>query len=254
LDVQVYSTDNLEFAERELLISELPPIPEGFQEALTEAGGYCDNKPNVRVVSGLDENLVEFYGGKWWRKYAFREHRVNEYAVWHKPDGSKKILSPKEADILGRSKSLTGVILPVVDRQTIEYGIPRYFIEYYKPPELFGNPELWEAARFDPQDDGTILDLMGEFPSEGVYETWFAVEEPVIDEKTKVVTGTEFRKLDEIVLEFVIAKIEEVKTKSAAKQHAEVRAEVDQDYRDKKAQLKEDIADIVRDHVDRLID
>lgn len=250
--VKVYKAEGIAFDEREMSLTELPPIPSEYQDRLVEAGGYCDEKPNVRIVSGLDPDLVEFYGGKWWRKYAFREHRVNEYTVWHKPDGTKKILSPKEAEVMGKMKNRQGLLLPVVDRQTIEHGIPRYFVEYYKPPELFGDPELWEQARFDPQEDGTMLDLMGPFPSEGMYETWFSIEEPV--EENGEIVQTKFRALDDIVMELILAKIEEAKARnSAAQQHTETRQEVNREYLEHKEKIKEDIKDIVSEHVDRLV-
>lgn len=250
--VQIYDVQGAVFEEKEMSLTELPPVPLFAEEELLKAGGTCNGFPNVRIVSGLGDD-TEWVGGRYWKKYAFREHIVNSYTVWHKPDGSKSILTDKEGEVLSKAKNLKGVLLPVVDRKVIEHGIPRYFVEYYKPPESFGSKRLWEQARFDPQEDGTILDLMGEYPEEGAYETWFMIEEPdEIGERGEVLT-TKFREVDEIVVEFIKQKIEEVKTKTQAEQHTESRIEVDKEYRDHKAKLKEDIKDIVKDRVHRLI-
>lgn len=234
-------------------LTELPPVPVWVEEALLEAGGTCNGFPNVRIVSGLDDSVTEWVGGRYWKKYAFREHFVNEYTIHHKPDGTKSILSPKEAEVLSKAKNLKGILIPVVDRKVIEHGIPRYFVEYYKPPEHFGSKELWEQARFDPQEDGTILDVMGSFPDNGAYETWFMIEEPDQIGENGEVISTKFREIDEIVVEFIKQKIEVAKTVSTTEQHASIRAEIDKEYRDHKDELKEDIKDIVKDRIHRLI-
>lgn len=254
MDVQVWDVSAaVDFDETEMSMSELPLIPSWIQEALLEAGGTCDGKPNVRIVSGLDPDLVEFYGGRWWRKYAFRSHTQNRYTILHQPDGSKRILSPKEADIMGKQKNLRGILVPVVEDQILEYGIPRYFVEYYKPAEYFGNKEAWEHVRYEKDEDtGEWFDLMGEFPSDGVYETWFTIEEPVVEDGR--VVKTKFREVDEVILELIKFKIEEAKAHTAAAQHTALRKEVDAEYVQKKQKLKEDIADIVKDRVERIID
>lgn len=253
MDVKVYKTEGLDMDMREMSLNELPPIPEGFNEELAEAGGWCDGKPNVKVVSGMDPELTEFYGDRWWRKYAFRENRVHHYAIWNKPDGEKKIISPAEAEVLQKAKNLKGIIIPVVDRQTIEHGIPRYFVEYYKPPELFGDPEAWEAERWLEAEDGRKVDLMGAFPSEGWYETWFMVEDVITDEAGEV-TGTKLRLLDDVVLEFIKAKIEESRQFSASDEHTRRREVVNKEYLKHKEEMKNNIADIVRDHAHRLVE
>jgi hypothetical protein len=252
-DVLVWDAKGVEFDEDEMSLSELPPIPLHIQEALLEAGGTCDGKPNVRIVSGLDPDIKEFYGGRWWRKYAFRSHQENRYVVYHESSGKKRILSPKEAEILGKQKNLRGILLPVVEDQIFEYGIPRYFVEYYKPPEYFGSHEAWEHVRYDKDENGEWLDLMGDFPSEGVYETWFCIEDPVVGDDGKV-SKTRFRQIDDVVLEFIKLKIEETKHTSAMAKHAATRKEVDAEYLKNKEDLKGRIADIVADRIDRIIE
>lgn len=251
MDVKVYDASGAVFDERELSLSELPQIPDWFNEGLLDCAGTCNDKPNIRVVSGLDPEIQEFVGGRWWRKYAFREHRINEYSVLHKPDGSKKILSPKESEVLTKSKKQLGIIVPVVERKVIEYGVPRYFIEYYKPPEYYGTEEAWDIIRYDEDSEGNKVDLMGEFPTEGRYETWFCIEEPVI--RDEVVVKTTFRELDEIVLELIKDKVNKIKNKTVAEQHLENRKEIDADYIKHQNNMKEDIKDIVKARINRLV-
>lgn len=252
MDVPVYDAVNAVFDESELSLTELPEIPQWFSDTLTEAGGTTHEHPNVRVVSGLDPDMVEFVGGRFWKKYAFREHKVKEFAILHQPDGKKRVMTKAEGEVWNKSNKLKGIITFQVERDVIEHGVPRYFVEAYKPPEYYGSPEAWETVRWYQDDDsGKLIDLMGEFPSQGEYETWFCIEQPVL--KDGVIVSTKFRPLDEIVLEFIKLKIEDAKTKSAAEQHIESRTEIDADYIDKKKKVKDGIRDIVADRADRLI-
>lgn len=251
MNIKVYDSKEATFDNREMSISELPLIPDWFNERLLEIAGESNGFPNLRVVSGLDPDIQEWTGGRWWRKYAFREHIVNEYYMWHKPDGTKKILSPKEGEVLRNSKNLKGIIIPVFDRKVIEYGIPRYFVEYYRLPEYFGTEESWEAVRYDEDESGNKVDLMGEFPRQGSYETWFCIEE-AIEEDGKI-TGTKYRELDEVVLELIKFELSKKIGKSAAEQHAENRKEIDEEYLQHKVELKDRIRDIVKTRIDRLV-
>lgn len=250
-NVLVYDAKNAVIEENENDFTELPEIPEWFQEALLECGGTCDNKPNVRVVSGLDPNITEFYGGEWHKKYAWFEHEHVEYHVLHKPDGTKRILSPQEAAILHKAKHNQGIILPIKEHRRIEHGIPRYFLEYYKPPEVFGIPEIWEEKRFFEDEDGKRIDLMGEFPHDGRYETWFCIEEPVL-ENGKIV-ATKFRQLDDIVLELIKAKINEAKISTAAARHNKAVQERQEEMQKQFDKTKEDIRDIITENFDRIV-
>ena len=252
MDVPIYNTKNAAIADADFSLEELPEVPEWFQEALLDCGGTCDGFPNVRVVSGLDANLTEFYGGEWHRKYAYFEHDTVEYNVLHSPDGKKRILSPHEAKVLANSPKNKGIILPVKEHHRKEFGIPRYFVEYYKPSEVFGLPEVWESERYMIEEDGTKIDLMGEFPSQGKYETWFCIEEPVI--RFGEVIETTFRQLDDVVLELIKMKVEEAKTKSLAAQHNEAVQERLKTIQKHFDETRENIKDIVTDRVERLID
>lgn len=254
MDVKIYSPQEAAFDDREISLTELPPVPDWVEEALLEAGGTCNGVPNVRIVSGLDPDVQEFVGGRWWLKYAFREHKVNEYCLLHKPDGSKQVLTKKEGAVADKSKKIQGIVTNVVDRQIKEFGIPRYFVEYYKPPEYYGSPEAWENVRWfkDDDNDGKIIDLMGEFPHEGRYETWFMLEEAV--EENGECVATRFQPITEIVVELIKSKIEDIKNKTAAEQHLENREQIDAEYIQHQTDLKEEIKDIVADRIDRIID
>jgi hypothetical protein len=250
--VDVYDASGVVFDDREIhLITELPPIPQWFQDALTESGGTCEDKPNVIVVSGLDPMQQEWVGGRWWRKYAFREHTKTEYCIWHKPDGTKKAVSKKEAEVLQKSRKLTGIITEVVDRIVTEHPIPRYFVEFFRPASYYGSEEAWEHIRWNEDESGKLVDLMGEFPREGRYETWFCIEEPIVE--NGVVVRTEVRYLDDTVLGLIKHKIEEVKNSTASEQHLKLRKEAHEKWEKDKAALKSNIKDIVADRVDRLL-
>jgi len=250
-DVLVYNTRNAAIDESELELTELPEIPDWFQEALLESGGTCDGYANVRVVSGLDPNITEFYGGEWHRKYAFFEHDNVSYHILHKPDGTKKILSPAEASILDKSPHKQGIITVVKEHRRREYGIPRYFVEYYRPSVVYGIPEIWEEKRWIEEEDGKRIDLMGEFPHEGKYETWFCIEEPVV--RFGEVVSTKFRQLDDVVLELIKHKIEESKKASLAAQHNESVKERLNSMQKQFDATREEIRDRVSDRVDRIM-
>lgn len=255
----IYSAEGALFNEKDLSLTELPPIPIEFQQTLQEAGGECNGFPNVRVVSGLDPDIQEYVGGRWWRKYAFREHHRTDYVLWHKPDGEKKLLSPKEADTIAgmwkrKGKKPVGILQPIVDELIIEHGVPRYFVEFYKPPELFGTEEAWNHLRYNEGEDGKMIDLMGEFPKEGMYETWFAIEEAVVDPISNEVVETKFRQLDDVALELILIKIDEAKKFTQSEQHLQLRKQVEEEEQKKIQETKQNIADIVASHADRLID
>jgi hypothetical protein len=253
--VKVYNAEGAVFSERDLSLTELPPIPQHVIDEVTELGGNTHGKPNVRIVSGLDPSIVEWIGGGWWRVYASREHNPREYAILHRPDGSKKILTTAEASVYQKSSKLEGIIIPVKEDEITEHGIPRYFVEYYKPAEYFGSEAAWEEQRWIPNPEGgPPIDLMGEFPSEGRYETWFCIETAEEDEDGNFTGKTSFREIDDVALEYIKEKISEAKVSSAAEQHLKNRRESEAQMEQMEKKLKDDIADIVADRVDRLID
>jgi len=253
VNIDVFDVSGVAYSVEDLALRELPAIPDWFIESLNEIGGFCEEKPNLRIVSGLDPEVKEFYGGKWWLKYAFREHKHTDYVIWHRQGKPEKILTPKEAEVIAKSKKKEGIFIPQISVEVKEYGVPRYFLEIYKPPEAFGTPEAWEQIRYDKDENDKWFDLMGEFPYDGMYDTWFCIEEPVFDKDNKIV-GTKFKELDEDVLEVIRVKVDEIKNKSAVQRHAEMRQEVDDDYKKMIADSKEEIKEIVKERIDRLVE
>lgn len=249
--VNVYDAGGTPFDVEELRYKELPPIPQWAIDRINEAGGFTGDKPNVRIVSGLDPAIQEFYGGKWWRTYAFREHVHSEFVIWHRQGKPDKILTPKEAEVIARSKNKEGILTPRLDTRVTEHGVPRYFVELYKPPQYFGEPEAWESIRYDKDENEKWFDLMGEFPHEGRYETWFCIEEAV--EENGNIIGTRFKDLDELAVGLIIEKIEEAKNKTMAEKHKEIRHEAYYDTQKAIAEAKDNVREIVREHADRLV-
>lgn len=200
----ILSPQTREFLYKEELEKEtnikLPAPPEWFQKMLTNVGGrHRNGKPYLRVVSGLDPTLQEWYGGSWHLKYRSKVETKKElvgYSIRF-PDGTQTMLPPsttnEELDKIG------GVCLVHIEERTTEHGIPRYIVETYRAPEDFGSPEEWEEERywsaFDPKNPtGETIDLMGEFPREGRYDEWMRIEEEV--KVGGVVVGTKFKKPD----------------------------------------------------------
>lgn len=248
-----YDTKGVEFSEDDMLITELPPIPDWFQESLKEAGGTYNDTPNIRVVSGLNPDLQEFIGGQWRLKYSFIEVFKDEIYIWHREGKKPVTLMPKEAEVLIKSNKKEGFIIPRTITRTLESGIPRYFVEIYKPASYFGTPEEWEKERFDKDENDEIFDLMGEFPYDGMYETWFCIEEPILDKDNKVVS-TKFKELDELTLEFIKYKIEEIKNKTATQQHIEYLEENKIQAEKKIAEMKDNVKEIIKERIDRIVE
>lgn len=253
----IYS-EGLMFERSDFEITELPPVPEDFQKELEELGGYCNGFPNVRIVSGMDPEHVEFYGGKFWRKYAFREHNRKEYYTYTTPDQKKKILTVAEGKVYEKSPKLlkNGVLIPVIEHNVIEHGIPRYFVELYKPPIAFGSQEDWNLHRYMMPDDpnnftGEFIDMLGEYPENGLYETWFCIEEP-IEENGKVVS-TAFKAIDDEAKEFIRYMVETIKQRKAADVHRELVDEGAKTYLKEMEQMQEGVKEIVADRFDRLV-
>jgi hypothetical protein len=48
-------------------------------------------------------------------------------------------------------------------------GIDRWILAEWQPPEFFGTPEKWEEVRYYFDDQNRKIDLMGEYPSRGMY-------------------------------------------------------------------------------------
>lgn len=259
MNIDAIHSADLAFERPELDLNELPPIPQEFLDELAELGGYCNGYPNVRIVSGLDPEHMEFYGGKWWRKYAFREHSVKEYYTYtDKKTQKRKILTVAEGEVYRKSKKLMdgGILVPVIERNVYERGIPRYFVELYKPPIAFGSLEEWESLRYLQPDDpmnltGEFLDLLGDFPENGMYETWFCIEEPV--EENGIVVSTQFKAIDDVAKEFIRFMVTRIKEESASETHAKmVEANLER-VRGNLKSAKEEIRDRVKDRIDKIV-
>jgi hypothetical protein len=48
-------------------------------------------------------------------------------------------------------------------------GIDRWILAEWTPPHFFGNPDDWERERYLYDETGTKRDLLGDYPSEGLY-------------------------------------------------------------------------------------
>jgi hypothetical protein len=48
-------------------------------------------------------------------------------------------------------------------------GIDRWILEVWRAPEFFGSPEDWERLRYMTDEAGARVDLLGEYPSRGMY-------------------------------------------------------------------------------------
>lgn len=48
-------------------------------------------------------------------------------------------------------------------------GIDRWILEAWRPADFFGAPEDWERLRYYADETGARVDLLGEYPSRGMY-------------------------------------------------------------------------------------
>lgn len=195
-----------------LLYDNLPPVEKEFNEKLAELSGYTNGKPKLRVVSGLDPNQTIFAAGKLRRKYvSVRDtiERFDSMKVFNKRTKESSVMLANEAYkkmIINKDLSLTTlgktnyVVVPFAESEIIEYGIPRYVVEKYRPADSFESPEAWESSRYLEKNDstnptGSRIDILGEFPSEGRYEFFCYVEDTLVDNDGQVFT--EFKPLTE---------------------------------------------------------
>lgn len=244
--------EDIPFDETELGM-EIPPVPEHYQELVAEWGGNTGGTPNVRIVSGTDPTIVDWCAGQWIPRYSFPEVETINYAIWHKPDGTKKIITPAEAKVMDASPKIEGIILPVSETKVKDWLIPRYFVEVYKSPDQFGKPEEWEKERFIRDENNALIDLMGDFPENGAYETWFCVEDLKADEFGNIV-ATGFRNLDDEVMETIREKIYIAKTKSNYEQAVEATIEWNEKEDKRKEEFKQTVRDAISERIDRIMD
>lgn len=242
----------LPFDETELGM-QIPPVPDHYQAFVAEWGGNTEGVPNVRIVSGTDPEIVDWCAGEWVPRYSFPEIETLNYAVWHKIDGTKKIITPAEAKVMEASSKLDGIILPVTETKVRDWLIPRYFVEIYRPPYYFGAPEEWEKHRYFSDENGLPVDLMGDFPENGAYETWFCVEDLKVDERGKVIAST-FRQLDDEVMEVIRENIVTAKTKSKYEQAVEATQEWNKNEENKVEKFRETVKEALAERIDRITD
>jgi hypothetical protein len=233
---------------------ELPPVPGWFQDALKNIGGtYKGKTPILRCVSALDPKLQMFACEQWHRKYVgMRDHvtEVTGFRVIWKESGKEEFLLPREAKgyvldatTMKPKKSIDGkaVILPQIKQETVEHGVPRYVIERFSGPEEFGGHADWEKHRW--LDKGDPLnphperpfDILGPYPDEGQY-VFFCYVENGVEEDGKIV-GTEFRELDQGVLDEIAEMVREQREFSSKTPQERLSERVDalESRRDKQA-------------------
>lgn len=244
--------ENIPFDESELGM-EIPAVPEHYQELVARWGGNTGGVPNVRIVSGTDPAIVDWCAGQWIPRYSFPEVETINYSIWHKPDGTKKIITPAEAKVMDASPKVEGIILPVTETKVHDWLIPRYFVEVYKEPDAFGRKEDWEKERFMADDNGVLIDLMGDFPENGAYETWFCIEDLKTDELGNVVAST-FRGLDDEVMETIREHIETAKNKTRFEQAVEATEEWNKAESKKQEDFKQIVRDALSERIDRIMD
>ena len=232
--------------------TEIPPVPTHYQELVAEWGGNTDGMPNARIVAGTDTELLDWCALGWIPRYTQPEIEDFNYAVWNKPDGTKKILSPSEAVVIQKSKKFNGIILPITEKKVTDWLIPRYFVEIFRPAEYFGTKEAWEKVRMGQAEDGTIIDMMGEFPENGQYETWFCIEDLETDIAGRPVKSV-FRGLDDGVMDFIREQIENAKLKSMLQIHQE--KSLEQLAKNKKSEetLRTNVREKLRERIDRIV-
>lgn len=243
--------DNIPFDPAEFGM-DIPEVPDHYQELVARWGGNSGGVPNVRIVRGTDPTVVDWCGGEWIPRYSIPEVETITYSIWHKPDGTKKIITPAEAKVMESSNKIDGIILPVTETKVKDWLIPRYFVEVYKGPEYFGDPEIWNRERYIVDSQGKSVDLMGDFPENGVYETWFCIEDFKVNEHGKV-EASSFRELDDEVMEVLREKIEMSKNKSTHEQAVESSNEWAKSEHDKETKFKNTIKEALSERIDRIV-
>jgi len=232
--------------------ADIPEVPNEIQNMITDLGGSTNGFPNARLVRGTDPTLQVWCGKGWVPKYTLPEVDVVEFAILHQPNGQKKTLSLKEAEVFQNSKKLKGIITYSKQVSVKDNLIPRYFMEVYRPPEFFGNKESWDATRIGVSDEGEEVDFLGDFPENGDYETWFCIEDFETNLAGKPVLS-KFRPIDDEVIQFIQEQIAEAKIKTRVEQHLEnIRNQQEQERLDREARLS-DLKDKIRDRIDRIV-
>lgn len=142
----------------------LPDIPRDFVKALTELGGLNRfGQPNLRVVKGNelkndrseDQTLLKYHAG--WTP-------INVSGYVYTQDGEKRFTS--------RIEEIPPHIMVFPAMQQEELGLLRYVIERWVSPE-----QLEQENRFQKRyAEGDTEATLREFPREGIYDTYFVVQ------------------------------------------------------------------------------
>lgn len=231
---------------------DIPLVPVEIQDRVAEWSGNTDGVPNVRIVRGTDPEIVDWCAGEWVPRYTFPEVETVNYAIWHKPDGTKKIMTPAEAKVMEGSPKIEGIILPVTETKVRDWLIPRYFVEVFRPASYFGNQEAWDSQRMMQNEDGTTVDLMGDFPENGQYETWFCIEDIETDTQGNIVK-TKFRELDDEVLEYLREQIESGKNTTALEMHQKATLDWLAQNKKEEDEFRNTVKEILTDRIDRIV-
>jgi hypothetical protein len=125
--------------------------PEWVERELSRFGTNVYGEPIYRIVWG--ESRLELAGGLW-------EDRDGQQEA-------KRVINDR-----GETRDVN-LIREVVEYRWIpKYGIPRWILEKWLPPEHYGAVSLWELTR----DEKTGLLPLGPFPHRGEYEHSFTFE------------------------------------------------------------------------------
>jgi hypothetical protein len=165
----------------EILLVELPPVPDWFERELSQVG-QRNGHPMFRIVDGQRE--TKFRNGKWDVKHLLQHDNVPAYV-------------PVVRQVFRRKNKTTGeyqhfsTFQQAQEDQNAELGELEYtnlisvrgvgracwVVEVYIDPDELGY-EAWEASRYaDLQTNGVVrrVDMFGPFPREGMYMYCFSV-------------------------------------------------------------------------------
>jgi hypothetical protein len=126
-------------------------VPDWVDSELRKFGTNIYGEPIYRIVWG--ESRLELIGGLWEDRNGEQEARL--------------IINDR-----GESRDINLVREVAEYRRIPKYGIPRWILEKWLPPEHYGDPLVWEMTR----DEKTGLLPLGPFPQRGEYEHSFTFE------------------------------------------------------------------------------
>lgn len=158
------------------VVRETKEAPASVQERLRSAGGVNRyGEPMYRVVWGW--NRLSWMGGKW-----------------------------EDRDEAG---TLIREVVQLREEPKYFWGLNRWHVEKWVPPELYGSPRAW-LARTLQREDGISIPALGPYPERGEYEHSFTIEGP----------RGEFVQLTPAIVEAVVRRVEFSRTFSMAERRA----------------------------------